>query len=106
MYATGVDAVLISARRPPSPWPGRGRKLVLWFALTLLFVFGLATAAHGSAPAGYDTVTVGAGDTLWSIAAQRYPGDDTRSRVDQILRANGLSSPVVYPGEELRVPAG
>ena len=91
--------------RPPSAWPGRGRKLVLWIALTVLFVFGLATAAHGSAPAGYETVTVRAGDTVWTIAAERYPSDDTRARVDQILQANRLSSPVVYPGEMLRVPA-
>jgi hypothetical protein len=43
---------------------------------------------------------------LWTIAAQRYPGDDTRARVDEIERENGLKSPVVYPGQELRVPAG
>jgi LysM repeat protein len=79
---------------------------VLWIGLMLIFTFGLATAAHGFAPAGYDTVTVGVGDTLWSIAAQRYPGDDTRARVDEIERANALKSPVVYPGQELRVPAG
>jgi LysM repeat protein len=72
----------------------------------LVFIFGLATAAHGFAPAGYDTVRVGVGDTLWTIAAQRYPGDDTRARVDEIERENGLKSPVVYPGQELRVPAG
>jgi LysM repeat protein len=72
----------------------------------LIFTFGLATAAHGFAPGGYETVTVGVGDTIWSIAAQRYPSDDTRARVDEIERANGLTSPVVYPGQELRVPAG
>ena len=106
MYATGLDAVRLRARRPPSPWPARGRKLLLWVALVFVLAFGLATAAHGSAPAGYETVRVGAGDTIWTIAAERYPRDDTRVRVEQILEANALSSPVVYPGEVLRVPAG
>ena len=106
MYAIGIDAIRVRAPRPPGAWPARARKLALWIILVLVFAFGLATAAHGSAPAGYDTVTVHAGDTLWEIAATRYPGDDIRSRVDQIARANGLKSPVVYPGEVLRVPSG
>ena len=106
MYATGFDACHLRRPRARSAWPNRGRKLVLWLALTISFAFGLATAAHGSAPSGYETVTVGVGDTVWGIAAQRYPGDDTRARVDEIMRANGLTSPVVYPGEALRVPSG
>ena|SRR5437588_11924186 len=106
MYATGFDGVRVYVRRPRSHWPARGRKLALWLGLTVLLAFGLATAAHGSTPAGYETVTLGVGDTVWGLAVQRYPGDDTRARVDEIMRANGLTSPVVYPGEELRVPAG
>jgi hypothetical protein len=105
MYATGVNSRPLRRPRPPSAWPGRWRRLAIWLALSALFVFGLATAAHGSAPAGYDTVTVGVGDTLWSVAAQRYPGSDIRQKVDEIRRANGLASPEVYPGEVLRVPA-
>jgi LysM repeat protein len=45
------------------------------------------------------------GDTLWSIAAQRYPTDDVRGRVDDIERANGLQSPVIEVGEILKLPA-
>jgi len=45
------------------------------------------------------------GDTLWSIAASRYPSDDVRARVDGIERANGLQSPVIQAGEILKLPA-
>ena len=45
------------------------------------------------------------GDTLWSIAAQRYPSDDVRARVDGIERANSLQSPVIEAGEILKLPA-
>jgi LysM repeat protein len=78
---------------------------VIGAVLVALFAFGLATAAQGFAPASYDTVTIGVGDTVWGVAAQRYPAADTREKVDEILRANGMSSPQVYPGEVLRVPA-
>jgi nucleoid-associated protein YgaU len=51
-------------------------------------------------------VTVRAGDSVWTIAAQRYPGADTRDKVGEILAANGLHDPLVRPGQQLRVPAG
>jgi LysM repeat protein len=50
-------------------------------------------------------VVVQPGDTLWSIAAAHYPGDDVRVRVDDIERANGLQSPTIEAGQELRLPA-
>ena len=40
----------------------------------------------------------------WSIAAERYTGADVREKVGEIERANGLSSPVIVPGEVLKVP--
>jgi hypothetical protein len=105
MYATGLNISPLRRLRPPNPWSRRWRRLAIWLAVSALFAFGLATAAHGSAPTSYDTVTIGVGDTLWTVAAQRYPGSDTRQKVDEIRRANGLTSPEVYPGEVLRVPA-
>jgi LysM repeat protein len=44
------------------------------------------------------------GDTLWAIAAARYPGDDVRVRIDQIERLNGLHSPQIGVGEVLQLP--
>ncbi|HEV2476396.1 MAG TPA: LysM peptidoglycan-binding domain-containing protein, partial [Candidatus Dormibacteraeota bacterium] len=50
---------------------------------------GMSVAAHGGTPAAFSTVVVQPGDTLWSIAAQHYPGDDVRDRVQDIEAANG-----------------
>jgi len=72
--------------------------------LALSVSLGLAVAAHGSS-AGETTVVVQPGDTLWSIASERYPSDDVRGRVADIERANGLHSPVIHAGEALRLPA-
>jgi LysM repeat protein len=80
------------------------RLLPAIFGAAFLLV-ALATAVHGSAPAAYDTVTVRPGDTLWSIASQRYPDADPRQMVDEIAQDNHMSRPIVYPGERLKVPA-
>lgn len=76
-------------------------------AVALLSVgvgLGLAVVAHGgSAPADV-TVVVQPGDTLWSIAAGHYPSDDTRARVDDIERLNGLRGPAIEAGETLHLP--
>ena len=74
-------------------------------ACCLLVSFGLARGVAGGTQPVYATVTVAPGDTVWSIAASRYPGDDTRRRVDEIMRMNNLPSPVIEVGEALRVPA-
>ena len=105
MYASGIEVNWIRRPRPCRQWPSLGRRTLLWLAFSLALVFGLATAAHGSAPTSYDRVTVGVGDTVWSLAAERYPGADTRAKVDEIMRANGLKSPELHPGEVLRLPA-
>jgi LysM repeat protein len=75
--------------------------LVLVAALAVMLA--LSRVAQGGEAAA--TVVVQPGDTLWAIAAERYPGDDTRARVDQIERLNGLQSPVIEAGETLRLPA-
>jgi LysM repeat protein len=48
-------------------------------------------------------VTVQPGDTLWSLAERRYPGEDVRARVSEIERANGLGDPVLHTGQTLRL---
>lgn len=73
---------------------------------TVLFAagFGFAQVAHGGTTQPETTVVVQPGDTLWSIAATRYPADDVRVRVEDIERANGLSSPLIEVGQTLRLP--
>jgi LysM repeat protein len=100
MYATGYGIRPLRSARHMRP-VGR---LVAVLVLALCVSLGLAVAAHGSSTAD-TTVVVQPGDTLWSIASQRYPSDDVRARVEDIERANGLSSPQIDAGETLRLPA-
>ena len=82
--------------------------------LTLLMMVGLIVAGfslgRGSSQASvhthrvHHTVTVQAGDTLWSVAARVAPHVDTRAVVAEISSLNKLSGAVVYPGERLGVP--
>jgi hypothetical protein len=75
--------------------------LVLVAALAVMLA--LSRVAQGGEAAA--TMVVQPGDTLWTIAAERYPSDDTRGRIDEIERLNNLSSPVIVVGETLRLPA-
>jgi LysM repeat protein len=80
-------------------------RLAAVMLLALSVSLWLAIVAHGGIATQDATVVVQPGDTLWSIAAQQYPSDDVRARVDDIERANGLRSPVIDVGEILRLPA-
>ena len=50
------------------------------------------------------TATVQPGETLWQLATRVAPGVDPRLMVDQILRANHLSTPELVAGQQLVVP--
>ena len=80
-------------------------RLAAVLVVALSVSVGFAVVAHGGTAAMETTVVVQPGDTLWSIAAQKYPSDDVRARVDEIERANGLASPVIEAGEILHLPA-
>jgi nucleoid-associated protein YgaU len=103
MYAAGYGIKPWRADRAGGVRLGwRAALAVLVVALTGL---GMAVAAHGGSATSYSTVIVQPGDTLWSIAVQRYPGDDVRERVQDIEAANGLQGPQIEAGETLRLPA-
>jgi hypothetical protein len=72
--------------------------------LTLLWV-GMIRVAYGGGRTGSEEIRVQVGQTLWSIASARYPDDDTRQRVQDIVELNHLGSGAIYPGETLKVPA-
>jgi len=104
MYGTTIDLMRL---RYPRPRPRLGRilrQVVVGVVAFGLLVFGLARVVQGSPTGAFQTVTVRPGDTLWAIAADRYPNADTRDKVDEIERANGLGDAFIQPGQSLRVP--
>ena len=103
MYATGYSVhPLRSSRRAPLRHLGRWALVMVAVACASV---GLSKVALGDTPPVIATVVVEPGDTLWGIAAARYPEDDVRARVDEIERLNGLRSPRIEVGETLRLPA-
>ena len=103
MYAAGHG--IQPWRAPRAGGMSVGVRRLLAAAAAFLFLsVGFALGAHGSADHGFTTVVVQPGDTLWSIAAARYPGDDVRVRVQDIEAANGLAGPVIEVGQSLKLP--
>jgi hypothetical protein len=78
-----------------------GRILLVVAILMVVFI----KAAYGGGRTGTEQVTVQPGETVWSIAAGRYPDDDTRARVGEIVQLNHLGDQPIYAGEKLAVPA-
>jgi nucleoid-associated protein YgaU len=101
MYATGYGIRPTRSARRIRP----AGRLAVVLLMALAVSLWLAIVAHGGTATQDATLVVQPGDTLWSIAAQRYPSDDVRARVDDIERANGLQSPVIEAGEILKLPA-
>lgn len=94
----------------------RGRRVVaVLAALPAVCVLAAALVAGGSAalasrdggaPAGsFQTVTVMAGDSLWSIAERVAPHADPRDVVGAIQRLNALHGGQIAAGEQLAIPA-
>jgi hypothetical protein len=92
-----------------SPRPTRRRaarvkagRVVVVLAILLV---AMARVAYGGGRTGTEQITVQPGQTVWSIAAERYPDDDVRGRVGEIIQLNHLDGGSIYPGESLQVPA-
>ena len=103
MYAAGYG---IHPTRSPRRSVGLriGARTLAVFVVVLLSCLALALVARGGSPHPDSTVVVQSGDTLWSIAANHYPSDDVRVRVEDIERANGLQGPSIEVGQTLRLP--
>lgn len=91
----------------------RGRALLLAILIGLTFAaFSLGrvsgnadTGSKGtSTKAGYVTVVVQPGDTLWSIAKAAKPGTDPRNYVQRIIDLNSLDGAGVRVGQALSLP--
>lgn len=103
MYAAGHGVNQLRASRAGG-YVARARRAALVAAALFLAGAGFAVVAHGSPPHAQTSVVVQPGDTLWSIAAEHYPADDVRVRVDDIERANGLHGPTIEAGQTLVLP--
>ena len=67
----------------------------------LMVALGAARPSSGAAPEA--RYVVQPGDTLWSLAADRY-GGDPRKGVWRIDERNGIDGDVLVPGQVLMLP--
>ena len=112
-YAASFNT--FNATTIPSGLNRRGRLartlVVLSLAVILLAGFAftagagdVVTSSSHSESTNYVVLTVGSGDSIWSIARAVADGRDVRSVVDAIVSANSLSNGDVSAGQKIRVP--
>ena len=91
-----------------------GYRMSRWARLTLtltvlaaaaVVTVSLVVGSIGSAPRAMVDVTVGPGDTLWSIATQAAPDRDPRDVIEEIKALNDVPGSVLPVGVVLRVPS-
>jgi len=111
--AFGARAARPATRHGGAPAPlhltPRGRRVVLVLAIVLALAVGLIGGrAMASAPDGgvaVDVYTVGAGETLWAIAAaQATPGQDVRDIISDLMSINELRDSALVAGQQILVP--
>jgi len=100
-YAASFNT--FNATTIPSGLNRRGRlaRFLVVLSLAVILLAGFAfTAGAGDVVSGTDSgstnyvvLTVGSGDSIWSIARAVADGRDVRSVVDAIVTANSLSLP-------------
>lgn len=90
----------------------RGRIVFTTLAAAPLVVIALILGLNGGVATATNTtgspvgvVTVGAGESLWSIASEVSPQSDPREFIAEVLEFNELTSTDVFPGQQLAIPA-
>lgn len=92
--------------RPPL-YPRRVVRLIAATTVTLAVLGGLSwlgQAADPGIPERTAVVRVGAGETVWDVAARVAPRSDQRAVVERIRQLNGLVGTAVRPDQQLHVP--
>ena len=85
-------------------WRRDPRIVVVSVVGSLFALVVLSGSAYGSSPANSRTVLVRPGDTIWSIAAGHYAGEDIRERVAEIESVNHVPGAFVVAGQDLTLP--
>ena len=78
-----------------------GRIILIALLATFLGWSLLARTSEGAGKA--ESYVVRPGDTLWSIAAERY-GGDPRAGIWKLQQRNHLAGSMITPGERLVLP--
>ncbi len=81
-----------------------GSRLVTGAVLLALLPAALGAARPSSGAASEARYVVRPGDTLWEIAAARYPGADPRESVWRIQQRNALDGASLRVGDVLVLP--
>lgn len=84
----------------------RRARLSLTLTVVAAVVVLAAHALLSGDPSGTTSVTVVAGDTLWSIAQRSAPDTEVWSVIDEISALNGLTGSDISAGQVLVVPVG
>lgn len=51
-----------------------------------------------------ESITVSAGDTLWSIASEhKKSGQDVREYLYELRKLNNLENCIIYPGQKIKI---
>ena len=77
-----------------------GRIVIVLAVAVLLWAVLARDTGAGPTPQVH---RVESGETLWSIAVERY-GGDPRAGVWRLQEANDLDEPTIVPGQRLLVP--
>jgi LysM repeat protein len=75
--------------------------LALAVGLSVLGITG--SVATNETPSPLDYLTVGQGDTLWSLA-QDHANGDPRDWIAEVVLLNGLTSSELAPGQQIALP--
>ena len=76
---------------------------IIIFTCVANLLLGFGTA-DSSTVQDYKTVIIGSGDTLWNIAQNYYPDQDTNKAVYMLCKLNDITASDLQPGMTIRIP--
>jgi len=80
------------------------RMIFIILVMATTMTAGIKSAAIGSPGDSYMILVVSKGDTLWDIAGKHRGGENTQKVLYEIMRLNKIDNPIIFPGQELKIP--